>query len=235
MVDYFEQMFIVISRIALVPCMLLLAIFLFFNLWGLGGFAVEWVTERRKFKVDVTALIRKIHKQGWDSITGLIEGSGLLKYHKQTLQEFIAAADLPRELRLAVAQRLLAGVETKYEKMTLFTDIVAKIGPMLGLLCTLIPLGPGIIALSNGDPATLSQSLSIAFNATIVGLLNAGLSHMLSSVRKYWYNDYLVSLESVMEAVNEKAKPAGDEETQLGEHILVDVKQDTQKEARAYA
>lgn len=235
MVDYFEQMFMVISRIALVPCMSLLVIFLFFNLWGLGGFVVEWITERRKFKVDVTALIKKIHKQRWDSITGLIEDSGLLKYHKQTLKGFIDAADLPRELRLAVAQRLLAGVETKYEKMTLFSDIVAKIGPMLGLLCTLIPLGPGIIALSNGDPAALSQSLSIAFNATIVGLLNAGLCHMISSVRKYWYNDYLVSLESLIEAINEKAKPAGTKEALLNEHILGEVKKDTKKEALAYA
>lgn len=38
---------------------------------------------------------------------------------------------------------------------------------MLGLLGTLIPLGPGIIALGQGDTQTLSTSLLTAFDTTI--------------------------------------------------------------------
>lgn len=39
-------------------------------------------------------------------------------------------------------------------------NTVAKLGPMFGLLGTLIPLGPGIVALGRSDTAALSQSMA---------------------------------------------------------------------------
>ena len=50
-------------------------------------------------------------------------------------------------------------------------DIFARTGPMLGLMGTLIPLGPGLAALGRGDVAVLAQAVTVAFDTTVLGLL----------------------------------------------------------------
>ena len=70
---------------------------------------------------------------------------------------------------------------------------------MFGLMGTLIPLGPGLIALGQGDTKTLSSSLLIAFDTTVAGLISAAVSYIISSVRNRWYEEYMVNLETVME------------------------------------
>ena len=50
------------------------------------------------------------------------------------------------------------------------SDIISRIGPTLGLMGTLIPMGPGLAALGTGDINILVQSLTVAFDTTIVGI-----------------------------------------------------------------
>ena len=69
---------------------------------------------------------------------------------------------------------------------------------------TLIPLGPGLIALGQGDTKTLSSSLLIAFDTTVAGLISAAVSYIISSVRNRWYEEYMVNLETVMECILEE-------------------------------
>ena len=76
--------------------------------------------------------------------------------------------------------------------------------PMFGLLGTLIPLGPGLIALGQGDTKTLSASLLIAFDTTIAGLISGAVAFVITSIRKRWYDSYLVSMETLMEAILDK-------------------------------
>lgn len=54
--------------------------------------------------------------------------------------------------------------------------MIAKLGPMFGLLGTLIPLGPGIVALGQGDTVTLSESMNVAFDTTIAGVISAAVA-----------------------------------------------------------
>lgn len=49
---------------------------------------------------------------------------------------------------------------------------MAKLSPMLGLMGTLIPLGPGLAALGDGDVKILSTAMSVAFDTTVLGLLS---------------------------------------------------------------
>ena len=73
-----------------------------------------------------------------------------------------------------------------YEKILKVSDIIARIAPMFGLLGTLIPLGPGIIALGQGDTYTLSTSLLTAFDTTVAGLISAAAAFIISAVRRSW-------------------------------------------------
>ncbi len=56
------------------------------------------------------------------------------------------------------------------------TRILVRIGPMLGLMGTLIPLSPALIGLANGDMQALSENLVTAFSVTVIGLLIGGIA-----------------------------------------------------------
>ncbi|BBB30865.1 MotA/TolQ/ExbB proton channel family protein [Neptunomonas japonica] len=67
------------------------------------------------------------------------------------------------------------------------TDLLARGGPILGLMGTLIPLGPGLTALSAGDIDILATALTVAFDTTVVGLLVGLFAYCISRIRRRWY------------------------------------------------
>ncbi len=64
---------------------------------------------------------------------------------------------------------------------------IARFGPALGLMGTLIPLGPALVGLAAGDLEMMSRNLVIAFATTVVGLLVGTLGVGLLGVKKRWY------------------------------------------------
>lgn len=64
--------------------------------------------------------------------------------------------------------------------------IVSRIAPMLGLVATMIPMGPALIAVSAGNTQGMAQNLVVAFSAVIVALLSAAVTYVVQSVRKRW-------------------------------------------------
>jgi biopolymer transport protein ExbB/TolQ len=81
--------------------------------------------------------------------------------------------------------------------------MVTRLGPTLGLMGTLIPMGPGLAALGNGDIQGLSQAIIIAFDTTVVGLAAGGVAYVISKIRRRWYEENLSNIETLTEAVLE--------------------------------
>ncbi|MCD8066084.1 MAG: MotA/TolQ/ExbB proton channel family protein [Oscillospiraceae bacterium] len=194
----------VIADALLVPDMIVLVAFMLLTVWQVGDIIVELIVDRRKLKADVARMLSELHGRTWADISAQIDESRLLNRHKRVLHQIFDADGLSRSLRLALAERVLGTEEKHYASGTAVTDIIAKLGPMFGLLGTLIPLGPGIIALSNGDTATLADSLGVAFNTTIAGVASSSVCYVISHVRKGWYGDYMLTLETLTESIIEE-------------------------------
>ncbi|MDD2932733.1 MAG: MotA/TolQ/ExbB proton channel family protein [Methylotenera sp.] len=64
--------------------------------------------------------------------------------------------------------------------------ITSRIAPMLGLVATMIPMGPALIAVSSGDSQGIAQNLIVAFSAVIVALLAAAITYLVLSIRRRW-------------------------------------------------
>ena len=92
--------------------------------------------------------------------------------------------------------------QMRLEKLQTWT----RLGPSLGLMGTLIPLGPGLLALANGDLAQLSANLIIAFATTVVGILIAVICSGVHALRKRWYRDDALLLNFFAESVLETGK-----------------------------
>lgn len=129
-----------------------------------------------------------------------IENSNLFDYQKEILIRIANNHDIGSDARKTLASELISSEETRLIKKTNKTDILVKVGPILGLLGTLIPLGPGLATLGSGDILTLAQSLTIAFDTTVTGLSVGALSYLISKFKKQWYESDLINVETVAEA-----------------------------------
>ena len=73
--------------------------------------------------------------------------------------------------------------------------LASRIAPMLGLVGTMIPMGPALKSLADGNLAKVSGNLTVAFSAVILALLAASITYWVSNVRKRWLAEELVALQ----------------------------------------
>lgn len=193
----------IISSGLLVPTIIVLLLFLAWLIIELGGLLVEIFTEKRRNKINVPGMISNFQGKDAEGILEVVEQSCLSRRQKTVLNELISYSSLPSVSLQALARRLIAKEELYYLRITNRTDLVVRLGPMFGLMGTLIPLGPGIIALGQGNTRVLADSLLTAFDTTVTGLIVAGVAFGISRLRKRWYEDYLSVIEALIESLLE--------------------------------
>ena len=185
------------------PVIVVLLLLIAFAVVLLGTLIAELFTERLRMTAKLPRLIEALRDKSVEREQVVSEG-GLLKRQKAALLQLIRYDDIGSASREALARRLLFEEQNRYDRIVQMSDLVARIGPMAGLMGTLIPLGPGLIALGQGDTFTLAQSLLVAFDTTIAGLCVAAVAFVISAVRKNWYENYMVMLEAAMECILDK-------------------------------
>lgn len=202
--DSIKEILRVVASSLQTPTILVLIFLLCAAVIAMGSLLAEALTEHRRMKARIPELIDQVHRTDLDALDGVIAESGLLRRQKIALTALTSRGDLPEHTREALARQLLFEEQKRYDKIVKWTDIITRIGPMFGLLGTLIPLGPGLVALGRGDTKTLSASLLIAFDTTIAGLVSGALAFVVSTIRKRWYEAYLMNLETLLEAILDK-------------------------------
>lgn len=105
---------------------------------------------------------------------------------------------------VAMRQRLLSDFEIAADKDLSTSKTLSKMGPMLGLMGTLIPMGPALVGLSTGDIASMAYNMQVAFATTVVGLFAAAIGFITQQVKQRWFLQDMTNLEFVAELLNEK-------------------------------
>ncbi len=75
--------------------------------------------------------------------------------------------------------------------------IVTRIAPMLGLIATMIPMGPALKALGDGNIQGISENLIVAFAAVIWGLVISTITFWPASVKKRWFAHELINIRKI--------------------------------------
>lgn len=195
----------IISESLLAPVVVILVIFLIYAILSLGGFLNEWFTKKPLKSDGLESLLQDISKSNSpDELISVVNASSLYKEQKEILVKITNNYNLGPEARKAFASKLIEEEESNLVKVTSKTDILVRLGPIFGLLGTLIPLGPGLSALGTGDITTLAESLTIAFDTTVTGLTIGALGYLVSKYRKQWYESDLTTTETIAEAILEK-------------------------------
>lgn len=83
--------------------------------------------------------------------------------------------------------------------------MATRIAPMLGLIATMIPMGPALKSLADGNIQGISDNLVIAFSSVIFGLVIATITFWIASVQKRWLAVELIDCQkqiTAQQAVN---------------------------------
>ena len=197
----------VISQSLTIPVLIILLVIVIISIITLGGAIAEY-TSRRKVPVGtIRDLIYDINRaESFDALKNVISNAKIPKAQKRALDEIASSSELGEASREALARKLFEFEEEKTMSTLQKTDIITRIGPTLGLMGTLIPMGPGLAALGAGDINTLASSLTVAFNTTIVGIGSGALCYFIGKVRSGWYDRYLSDLDALIDAVLDRMK-----------------------------
>jgi len=199
MTDRFVEVLFKITGGLLTPVLVALALMLAATLWMLGGLAREALDRRRS------------RRDWWNYLSGLKSGSG----------ETTAFLQLPLSGGLAQFQRAMRRLEPGRTSLRKALDdleldmarrlaglsFATRVGPMLGLVGTLLPLGPALRGLASEDLTALAEDLEIAFTSTVFGLLIGGLAYGAGVLRRNWYDQDLSDLEFVLDSFQPNDAP----------------------------
>jgi len=194
----------IISANLLYPVIIILLGLLAWSFIEVGGFYTEW---------------RARHSDFWLIENGAFKAKGLMetndfanvpvilkkfcsnRFHYffiNNLSEFQDDFHNKDLMHLRV-EKLLQECDAEIIKKLEKSRFVAKAGPMFGLMGTLIPMGPALAGLAQGDIQTLSDNLIIAFGTTVVGLMAGVSGHMVAMIRDRWYTKDMSDVEYISE------------------------------------
>lgn len=196
--NYISDILFWISTGLLVPVVVLLILFFLRSLLLLGNFFGQYLQTRKTDKVFREKIMNLTSETLNDFRKSLPENpkSPLLK----TLVLLMDSADSrPRR------QLLLSDYEVAADKDMALSKTLSKMGPMLGLMGTLIPMGPALVGLSTGDISSMAYNMQVAFATTVVGLFSAAIGFITQQVKQRWYTQDLNRLEFVSEVLDGRA------------------------------
>jgi biopolymer transport protein ExbB/TolQ len=78
--------------------------------------------------------------------------------------------------------------------------IVSRSAPMLGLVATMIPMGPALLSLGRGDASGVGENMVVAFSGVTLALIAASIAHYVLTVRRRWLLQDLRAIERAREA-----------------------------------
>ena len=196
-----------ISQSLQIPVIIFLVIFAIFAVLAIGGLISEY-TSRRKVSVDlIEELIYSIaNAPSLDEIMNIIKNAKIYESQKVVLIKILRSSSLSEDSRHTLAKKLIEAEENKFSKTIEKTDVVTRIGPTLGLMGTLITMGPGLAALGAGDVNTLANAIIVAFDTTVVGIGAGAVAYFVSKVRRRWYEEYLSNLDALADALLDRLK-----------------------------
>ena len=186
---YVSNVLFWISNGLLVPVIVGLLYFFVNSILLLGIFFNQYLTHSKQTKL----LKKTLDSLRADDMEKLTVEAGKLPQSNFTdfLRNIIEAPSK------AYSNRMLADYEVRADAELSKYKLLTKFGPILGLMGTLIPMGPALAGLATGDVASMAYNMQIAFATTVVGLFVGAIGYVLLQIKQRWFVAELADLEFI--------------------------------------
>jgi biopolymer transport protein ExbB/TolQ len=181
-----------ISTGLLVPVIVLLLVFFLRALLLVGVFYSTYI-QKLKFNKLFKSEVDSLHH---DNVHDIIQKTGensklLMNIYLDKLSKCKADP--------VYYDKILNDFEIACQKDLSGSQTLAKLGPILGLMGTLIPMGPALVGLAAGDIESMAVNMQVAFATTVIGLLTGAVGFVVMQVKRRWYAADINDMEFVVE------------------------------------
>lgn len=185
-----------ISTGLLVPVIVLLIYFFIRAIILIGGFFGQYMTERKTAEI----LDNRVKGISPEEIIPFLESLPDKSRAPviRTLKNILSANG-----NTALEEMLVSEYELTVDKNIATSKVLTKMGPILGLMGTLIPMGPALVGLASGDIASMAYNMQVAFATTVVGLVVSAIGFLTQQVKERWATHNIVILEFVVNSLND--------------------------------
>ena len=193
---YVSNVLFWISNGLLVPVIVGLLYFFVNSILLLGIFFNQYLTHSKQTKL----LKKTLDSLRADDMEKLTVEAG--KLPQSNFTDFLRnIVEAPNK---AYSNRMLADYEVRADAELGKYKLLTKFGPILGLMGTLIPMGPALAGLATGDVASMAYNMQIAFATTVVGLFVGAIGYVLLQIKQRWFVADLADLEFIADLKEQK-------------------------------
>lgn len=188
-----------ISTGLLVPVIIALILLFLRSLLLVGSFFGQYLSLRK-----TSAQVRKALSNITIDELGQVEQSLPQKSADPVvvyIRKMIEMREKPAEI-----ERLIAEYDIEADKDLSTSRLLTKLGPMLGLMGTLIPMGPALSGLASGDMESMARNMQVAFSTTVTGLVAAAIGFLTLQVKQRWHQQNMINIEYLAAIINPSVK-----------------------------
>ena len=186
-----------VANSLLIPDIIILLILFGRSLLLTGSFYNQFMTKRKNDK----KLIHLIAELDAGSVSNLKQA---LPENDNALFVRYLRDILSKPASDAYADFMLSNFENEADKDLSISKLLSKMGPVLGLIGTLIAMSPALVGLSTGDIAGMAYNMQVVFATTVVGLVVSAIGLVTLQFKQRWYARDLNNLEYVTRIIISK-------------------------------
>ena len=197
--DTISEILFWVANSLLIPDIIALLLLFVRSLLLVGSLYNHFITKQKNDKL-LNNLIQDLSAEKVENLKSILpqkDNSLYIKYLRRLLS---------REPSEAYSEYLISNFETEADKDLSISKILAKIGPVLGLIGTLIAMSPALVNLSSGDVSGMAYNMQIVFATTVIGLVVSMAGLITLQFKQRWYSQESNHLFYISQILIEKSK-----------------------------
>jgi biopolymer transport protein ExbB/TolQ len=204
--EYVSNLMFWISNGLLVPVIVGLLFFFFKAIFMLGQLFNQYLLRNKQDK-SIKEGLGMLDKGNISEFQSTLENALQTKFTMAALQLY------NHQKSVTHRNKQIAEFEIQADKDLGKSKILIKFGPVLGLMGTLIPMGPALVGLSTGDIGSMAYNMQVAFATTVLGLFIGATGFILTQIYQRWVISDLTNLDFISELMTQQQnKKSCDEE-----------------------
>ena len=195
--DNISQILFLVSDSLLIPDIIVLLVLFVRALFLVGSFYNQYITKYKNER-QLRPILNQLTPERMEELQAALpkkDNSLYIKYLR---------AILDRPADDTYADYMITNFENEAEKDVVTSKLLAKVGPVLGLIGTLIAMSPALTGLSQGDISKMASNMQVVFATTVVGLVVSLVGLVTLQFKQRWYAKDVNQLDYITRIRNQQ-------------------------------
>ena len=195
--DNISQILFLVSDSLLIPDIIVLLVLFVRALFLVGSFYNQYITKYKNER-QLRPILNQLTPERMEELQAALpekDNSLYIKYLR---------AILARPAEDTYADYMITNFENDAEKDVVTSKLLAKVGPVLGLIGTLIAMSPALTGLSRGDISKMASNMQVVFATTVVGLVVSLVGLVTLQFKQRWYAKEVNQLDYITRIRNQQ-------------------------------